>query len=70
MPYYMLKYEGVAEVIEAESQAEADKEGYEIWRDWIESQADWFTKPLTSEDCEDEGLDPEDYGLEPVQYDD
>ena len=67
MKYWLIEYEGIADVIEAETQDEADEETYQRWLDYVQGQSDYVAKPLTSELCADHGFDPEEYGLPPIE---
>jgi hypothetical protein len=70
MPKYFITYDygcgSIEDVIDAETQEEADTEVYQQWLDGANSQADYHAELATSENLSDAGYDPEDYGLEPA----
>lgn len=45
------------EVVEAESEDQAQNEAYELWREDVESHADYGVMPYTEENCDNYGLD-------------
>jgi hypothetical protein len=47
------------EVVEAETQEEADKAAYEAWREETENNSDYKSIPLTEENAHDYGLEDE-----------
>jgi len=53
MPEYLIRwntgYGNMHEVVEAESQEEANKIAYEIWREDVESEADYDAALLTDD---------------------
>ena len=63
MKWYIIKWDtGFGEsynVVQAESEEEADELAYEGWRDEIEGQANYWSAPFTREEAEGLGLEDE-----------
>jgi hypothetical protein len=56
----------IEDVIDADTQKEADEEVYQQWLDGANSEGEYTAKLATSENLTDAGFDPEEYGLEPM----
>jgi hypothetical protein len=57
----------IEDVIDADTQEEADEEAYQQWLDGANSQGEYTAELATSENLTDAGFDPKEYGLEPMK---
>ena len=70
--YYIINYDygcgPIQELITAKNFEDAENEAYLGWKEGVESNSDWGVEEATRESIEELGLDPTDYGFEPVDY--
>lgn len=62
--YWDIGYGESSDIIEAEDANEAERIAYEQAKDEFENTANYWSEELTEDICEEEGLDPADYGLD------
>ena len=71
MAKYLIKWDfgcgEMQEVIAAETQEEADVEAYQEWLEGAHSQADYSAELATSENLDEAGFDPEEFGFAAIE---